>query len=95
MNQIPLKQIGIIFGGNSPEHEVSINSAEEVFKNLDRAKFNPHKFFINKNGVFEFSIEDLKRMDKIFIAMHGTGGEDGSIQGFLQTLGLSFTGPGI
>ena len=95
MNEVLLKQIGIIFGGNSPEHEVSINSAEEVFKNLDRTKFNPHKFYIDKNGLFEFSIEDLKKMDKIFIAMHGTGGEDGSIQGFLQTLGLSFTGPSI
>ena len=95
MNEVLLKQIGIIFGGNSPEHEVSINSAEEVFKNLDRTKFNPHKFYIDKKGLFEFSIEDLKKMDKIFIAMHGTGGEDGSIQGFLQTLGLSFTGPSI
>ena len=95
MNEVLLKQIGIIFGGNSPEHEVSINSAEEVFKNLDRTKFNPHKFYIDKKGLFEFSIEDLKKMDKIFIAMHGTGGEDGSIQGFLQTLGLSFTGTSI
>ena len=61
MNEVLLKQIGIIFGGNSPEHEVSINSAEEVFKNLDRTKFNPHKFYIDKNGLFEFSIEDLKK----------------------------------
>lgn len=87
--------VGIIFGGNSPEHEVSINSANEVFKNIDLELFNPHKFFINKKGEFEFSLDELKKMDAVFIAMHGEGGEDGSMQGFLQTLGIKFTGPSI
>jgi D-alanine-D-alanine ligase len=90
-----LKNIGIIFGGNSPEHEVSVNSATEVFKNIDLELFTPRKFFINKKGEFEFSLDDLKKMDAVFIAMHGEGGEDGSMQGFLQTLGIKFTGPSI
>ena len=90
-----MKKVGVLYGGNSVEHKVSINSANEVLANLDKDLFDCYKFFINQKGNFEFEISELQKMDVVFIAMHGEGGEDGSIQGFLKSLNIPFTGPNI
>ena len=88
-------KVGILMGGNSPEHEVSLMSGNEVFKYIDKSKYEPIKMLINKDGSFNFTIEDIKFQDVIFIALHGTGGEDGRIQGFLETLNVKYTGPNV
>lgn len=82
-------------GGKSSEHDVSLHSGEEVFANIDRDKFTPVKLLINRDGSFEFTLDELKSVDVVFIALHGAAGENGSIQGFLDVLGMKYTGAGV
>ena len=82
-------------GGKSAEHNVSLASGNQVLKHLDCEKYIPSKLVIKKDGSFDFSISDLKNLDIVFIALHGPGGEDGVIQGFLESLGIKYTGSGV
>jgi D-alanine-D-alanine ligase len=86
-------KIGILFGGKSAEHEVSINSANNVIKALDKTKYQIVKIKIDKKG--KFSINSLKGLDVVFPVLHGPFGEDGSMQGFLKIMNLPFVGPGV
>jgi D-alanine-D-alanine ligase len=86
-------KIGILFGGKSAEHEVSINSANNVIKALDKTKYQIFKIKINQNG--KFNINSLKGLDVVFPVLHGPFGEDGSMQGFLKIMNLPFVGPGV
>jgi D-alanine-D-alanine ligase len=86
-------KIGVLFGGKSAEHEVSINSARNVIKALDKTKYQITPVKINKDGKFDFRI--FKNFDVIFPVMHGPFGEDGSIQGLLKLTGVPFVGAGI
>ncbi|MFW6109969.1 MAG: D-alanine--D-alanine ligase family protein [Patescibacteria group bacterium] len=90
-----MKQIGILLGGVSSEHRVSLKSGQAVLDNINRRKYKPCKLKIREDGRWCFSIKELKGMDCVFIALHGKGGEDGTIQGFLETLGVNYTGPGV
>lgn len=86
-------KIGVLFGGKSAEHEVSIISAQNVIKALDKNKYQVFKIKINKDG--KFNLNSLKKMDVIFPVLHGPYGEDGSMQGFLKILNLPFVGPSV
>lgn len=86
-------KIGILFGGKSAEHEVSINSANNVIKALDKDKYQITKIKISKDGKFNLNI--LKKMDVIFPVLHGPYGEDGSMQGFLKIMNLPFVGSSV
>ncbi|HNW71857.1 MAG TPA: D-alanine--D-alanine ligase family protein [Candidatus Paceibacterota bacterium] len=86
-------KIGILLGGRSAEHEVSIISAKNVIKALDKDKYKIFPIKINKDGKFNF--EKLKGLDVIFPVLHGPFGEDGSMQGFLKILNLPFVGPSV
>ena len=86
-------KIGVLFGGKSAEHEVSINSANNVIYALDKNKYQIFKIKIGKDG--KFNLSSLKKMDVIFPVMHGPFGEDGSMQGLLKILNLPFVGPGV
>lgn len=86
-------KIGVLFGGKSAEHEVSISSAKNVIKALDKKKYQITPVKINKNGIFDFKI--LKKFDLIFPVMHGPFGEDGSMQGLLKLAGVPFVGAGV
>ena len=86
-------KIGILFGGKSAEHEVSVNSARNVINALDKKRYQVISIKINKNGKFDFSI--VKRVDVIFPVMHGPFGEDGSMQGLLKLAGIPFVGAGV
>lgn len=86
-------KIGVLFGGKSAEHEVSINSAKNVIKALDTKKYQVIPIKINKNGKFDFSI--LKKVDVVFPVLHGPYGEDGSMQGLLKLSGVPFVGAGV
>lgn len=48
------KNIAVIFGGVSPEHEVSVITGIQVIENIDRQRYNPHVFYVNKNGILKF-----------------------------------------
>ncbi len=97
-------KIGVLYGGPSSEREISLVTGKAVFDNLDRAKYAPsliemtkdNKFVLinkNKKRVVDFFGKDRKFFDIIFIALHGAPGEDGSVQGMFETLGIKYTGP--
>ena len=85
-------RVAVLFGGKSAEREVSLKSGAAVLAALQGA------------GVDAFGIEvgdDLlqrlagERIDRAFIVLHGRGGEDGSMQGLLECLGIPYTGSGV
>ena len=86
-------KIGVLFGGKSAEHEVSIQSAKNVIKALDKKKYRVIPIKINKTGNFNF--QNIKNFDVIFPIMHGPFGEDGSMQGLLKLAGVPFVGAGV
>lgn len=99
-------RVAVLMGGPSAEHEVSLNTGQEIIKHLDPQKYHPEPIFITKKGRWMFdaaSYNEKKALEKLrfrkpdvaFIAMHGTYGEDGTIQGLLETIGLPYTGSGI
>lgn len=87
-------KVAVLMGGDSSEHEVSLLSGKEVVKNLDRNKYHITPLLISKSGKGIEKILNLK-VDVVFIALHGKYGEDGSVQGLLETLRLPYTGPGV
>ncbi len=91
-------RVGVLFGGKSPEHEISKISGSEVIKNLNRDKYEIIPIYIGKDGAFDPSVklESLREIiDIAFIAMHGPFGEDGTIQGLLEMFSIPYTGSGV
>ncbi|MDE2399822.1 MAG: D-alanine--D-alanine ligase [Patescibacteria group bacterium] len=86
-------KIGVLFGGKSAEHEVSLASAKNVIAALDKTKYQIVPIKIPKNGKFSFSL--LNKVDVIFPVLHGPFGEDGSMQGLLKLAGVPFVGAGV
>lgn len=96
MNKIKL---GLIYGGVSTEHEVSISSYESIIKNIDKDKYDITSFYISKDGTWftdgkrtKEVFNSLKEMDCVFPILHGKNGEDGSIAGMLEIIGVSYVG---
>jgi D-alanine-D-alanine ligase len=120
------KRVGILFGGKSVEHEVSIQSARNVSEAIDKAKYDVVLIGIDKAG--RWLISDRSRLnaaaspaaqlgsgasdsaltispgastgtfpalDVIFPLIHGTGGEDGTLQGLLKLADIPFVGPDV
>ncbi len=99
-------KLGIIYGGISTEHDISVMSAKSVIENLDREKYEINEIYINKYGKwFEYNngekekIENLvwtlKDLDVVFPVLHGLGGEDGTIQGMFEMLKIPYVGCGV
>ncbi|MEQ8925095.1 MAG: D-alanine--D-alanine ligase family protein [Fulvivirga sp.] len=117
------KSIAIIFGGKSVEHQISINSARNIFEYIDKTKFTPIPIGISPKGnwylktsvdnTFEgcdplalilstqnpgfknLNTDEVISPDIVFPVLHGTDGEDGSIQGLLEAFELPFVGTGV
>ena len=95
-------KVGVLYGGPSAEREVSLVTGKAVFENLDRKKYVPALIEMTKDSRFlmlgkdkrylDLQNKDRKKFDLIFIALHGTFGEDGCVQGMLETLGIPYTG---
>ncbi len=117
-------RIGIVFGGRSCEHEISMLSARNVIEALDKDKYDPVLIHIDKNGAWHLrqSLEDLSQQESvaivpkkeksdlvrlsspsdpsssievIFPVLHGSLGEDGSIQGLFKMADIPFVGAGV
>ncbi len=86
-------KIGVVYGGKSAEHEVSLQSAKNVMSALDKNKYTIVPIKINKDGKFNFS--SLKKVDVIFPVLHGPFGEDGTMQGVFKEMGKPFVGSGV
>jgi len=101
-----MKKVAVIEGGYSSEKAISIKSAKTVFDNLDRAKFSPTRVLIDKNEWTAYDSQGRYPIDKndfsfikngqkeifehAFIVIHGTPGEDGKLQGYLDMAGIPY-----
>ena len=83
-------KVGVIMGGISSEREISLQSGEQVLLNLNKDKYEEIIPIIidSKSEV----VEKIKGIDFAFLALHGKFGEDGTIQGLLETMGISYSG---
>jgi len=89
-------RVGLLMGGPSVEHDVSMASGEVVADALDRDKFDLTPVFITRGGEWSIDVESLKDMvDIAFIALHGEYGEDGGVQEVLKDAGIPFTGSDV
>ncbi|CEA03614.1 D-alanine--D-alanine ligase A [Jeotgalicoccus saudimassiliensis] len=114
--------VGIIYGGKSTEHEVSIRSAKSVFEALNKEKYNVRLIHITKQGEWLLaadndSVKTLDstnstkltvapsqglvadsspvQLDSVLPILHGTAGEDGTIQGLLELADIPYAGCGV
>ncbi|TDT60935.1 D-alanine--D-alanine ligase [Fonticella tunisiensis] len=85
-------KIGVIMGGISSEREVSLNTGMEILNNLDKTKYSVVPVVIDDKKDL---MEKTEGVDFAFIALHGHFGEDGTVQGVLETLNIPYTGCGI
>lgn len=117
------KKVAILYGGRSVEHGVSVNSARNIFENIDKNRFEPLLIGITKSGQWFLtsavtkdigqgkalglildaqspgfilvSSGDRIKADMIFPVLHGTDGEDGSIQGLIKAMDIPMVGTGV
>ncbi|MEY9971189.1 D-alanine-D-alanine ligase [Lysinibacillus sp. RC46] len=87
-------KVGVIMGGVSSEKQVSIMTGEEMIAHLDKSKYEVVAIALNENNTSEL-IEKVRDFDVALIALHGKFGEDGTIQGVLEAMGVKYTGSGI
>lgn len=85
-------KVAVLMGGTSAEREVSLETGNAVFAALKRRKVNAHS--IDAKDAFLGRLVE-EQFDRVFIALHGRRGEDGVIQGALETLDLPYTGSGV
>lgn len=83
-------KLAVILGGNSTEREISLKSGEAIYKSLIRNGYNVEKIDPQKDDIY-LKLKEINPAS-VFIALHGLGGEDGSIQGFLEQLNIPYTG---
>lgn len=86
------EKVAVLLGGTSAEREVSLNSGAAVLEGLREGGVDAQA--VDPRDV---DVTQLKAMgfDKVFIALHGRGGEDGTLQGLLDLIGLPYTGSGV
>jgi D-alanine-D-alanine ligase len=99
------KRIAVLSGGKSTERDISIFSGKEVLNNLNKNKYDVFEIEILKDGItwkhknkkttdYAALLKHLS-VDVVFIALHGSGGEDGTVQGMLDLIGINYTGSGV
>ena len=84
--------VGVLMGGDSAEREVSLTTGNAVLEALIEGGINA--VGIDTRGAWREEM-DRRDVDTAFIALHGRGGEDGTIQGALELMGIPYTGPGV
>lgn len=82
-------RVAVLLGGSSAEREVSLRSGQAVLQALLQSGVDAYAFDPKTQPLAELAAE---KPDRVFIVLHGRGGEDGSMQGALQLLGLPYTG---
>jgi D-alanine-D-alanine ligase len=123
----PRQRLGVVIGGRSTEHEVSVSSGRAVMREADPERFEVIPFGVTRNGAwltpeqtrerlaradegptghlgddegvgllaYPAVLEALGTVDVVFPIVHGTGGEDGTLQGLLELAGLPYVGAGV
>ncbi len=85
-------KVAVLMGGKSAEREISLMSGNGVLKALRSKGVDAHAFDPAERDLFDLKREGYARC---FIALHGRGGEDGTVQGALEVLGVPYTGSGV
>ena len=87
----------VLYGGRSGEHEISLRSAESIMNALDPERYEVARYFISKEG--QWSPRPIMPepggnpgIDVVFPGLHGTFGEDGTVQGLLELADLPYVG---
>jgi len=83
-------KVAVLLGGRSGEREVSLKSGGAVLAALQRSGVDAHAF-----DPAEKPLHELEGFDRVFIALHGRYGEDGTIQGALELMNIPYTGSGV
>jgi D-alanine-D-alanine ligase len=83
-------KVAVLFGGDSAEREVSLQGGARVLDALRQQGVDAHAF-----DPAEREFSEIKTFDRAFIVLHGRHGEDGTIQGALELLGIPYTGSGV
>jgi D-alanine-D-alanine ligase len=83
-------KVGVLLGGRSAERQVSLDSGARVLAALFRQGIDAEAF-----DPAQRNIDELAVFDRVFIALHGRYGEDGTIQGVLELMGIPYTGSGV
>jgi D-alanine-D-alanine ligase len=84
--------VAVLFGGDSSEREISLLSGNAVLAALKRGRVDAHAFDPRDKALTRLADEHF---DRVWIALHGPGGEDGTLQGALEYLGVPYTGSGV
>lgn len=85
-------RVAVLLGGDSSEREISLLSGNAVLAGLKRRGVDAHAFDPQQAKLTRL-LDD--RFDRVWIALHGPGGEDGTVQGALEFLGVPYTGSGV
>ena len=85
-------RVAVMLGGHSSEREVSLNTGAAVLKALQAKGVNAHPWDPSEKSLPEFAAAGF---DRVWIALHGPGGEDGALQGLLQWMNIPYTGSGV
>jgi D-alanine-D-alanine ligase len=93
-------RVAVVYGGRSGEHEVSIRSAKAIMDGMDPAKYERIEYFIDQQGKWSPGPIGPEpgahpEIDVVFPVLHGTFGEDGTVQGLLELAGLPYVGAGV
>ncbi len=93
-------RVAVVYGGRSGEHEVSVRSAKAVMGGMDKSKYEIAEYFIGKEG--KWNPRPIlpepgaqPEIDVVFPVLHGTFGEDGTIQGLFEMADLPYVGAGV
>ena len=105
------KNIALVMGGYSGEHDISIASGNQVYGQLDHSKYNVYKIVIDRAGWYWLDGEEHRPIDRgnftvqsdghtvnfdlVFIIVHGNPGENGVLQGYFDMLGIPYTTSGF
>ena len=82
-----MRSVIILYGGDSVESQISLQSAEGIIKNIDQTKFSA-----TMQDIKDFDVKSINKEALIFIAVHGKDGEDGTTQKLLSENNIKFTG---
>ena len=85
-------RVAVLFGGDSSEREISLLSGNAVLEALRQRGVDAHAFDPRDQALAELHAQ---RFERVWIALHGPGGEDGTLQGALEYLGVPYTGSGV
>ena len=92
VNIADLGKVAVLLGGKSGEREISLMSGKGVLEALLSKGVNAHAFDPAEQSIAELVAQQF---DRVFIALHGRYGEDGTMQGLLEQMQLPYTGSGV